>query len=124
MNDFVNDNAVDTTVLDALHELMEDELFELVEVFLIDGAQAMHEIDQAILNQEHAVLHERAHTLKSSSGNIGAMTVSDIAFALEKIGMSGSIAGADELLKSLHLQWQHTHRIMNNYVDNIKRCDT
>jgi two-component system, sensor histidine kinase and response regulator len=94
-------NAVDLAA--ALERLEGDrELFEeLVQVFKTDCPTTLKDIRRALAARDAASLGDHAHTLKGSSANLGASTVSQTAYELEKIGRSGDLERAAHLLKVL-----------------------
>ncbi|MCI5065158.1 Hpt domain-containing protein [bacterium] len=75
--------------------------FELVEMFFGDYDTVLVGIREAIEEGEPRHLEERAHSVKSALGNIGAMKAFYDALALEKLGRSGSVEGGAELLAAL-----------------------
>ena len=87
----------------ALERLEGDrELFEeLVQVFKTECPRIMKEIRRAISSHDLADLEHHAHALKGSSANLGASSVSQTAFDLEKMARSADIGRAGDLLNLL-----------------------
>jgi len=76
------DRAIDMDVIQGLRELGgEDEpelLAELIQIFLQDAPQRIQDITEGLAHDDLARIERGAHTLKSSSANIGAMGLSEL----------------------------------------------
>ncbi|WP_273844167.1 PAS domain S-box protein [Rubrobacter calidifluminis] len=96
---------LDPTILDNLRELAgEDDpdlVSELVEMYLEDAPRRIEEIRRALHAGDAHALAQAAHTLKGSSGNMGATRVQELAAGLQEAGDSGDLSGAEEKLASL-----------------------
>jgi HPt (histidine-containing phosphotransfer) domain-containing protein len=88
-----NDNSIGATidpqVIESLRELGgEDDpglVQELIEMFLQDAPKRMSEIQQGLQTGDIKMLERAAHTLKSSSANLGAMTLSGLCKQMEEL---------------------------------------
>jgi HPt (histidine-containing phosphotransfer) domain-containing protein len=99
------EDPLDRTVLEGLRELQNegepDILEELIELFLADVPSQLVTLREA-LEVGHAYSVERiAHTLKGSSGNMGATRMTAICSELEEVGASSDLSRAPELLEQL-----------------------
>ncbi|RCX32726.1 signal transduction histidine kinase [Thioalbus denitrificans] len=92
--------AVDKAVLVELREIMEDAFAELIQTYLRDTPTRLVAIRDAIDKTDADALRAAAHTMKSSSANLGAMPLSALAKELEALGRSGTTEGAAELFRS------------------------
>ena len=54
-----------------------------------------------------------AHSLKGSSGNMGAMRVAAVYSEIEKVGGSGDLTRAPELIERLEEAFDRTRRALN-----------
>jgi len=78
--------AVDADIMESFRELYDDEPEEwltLIEDFLRDGEQHLETIGNSISNSDIPNLKVAAHTLKSSSASMGALTFSEFCKELE-----------------------------------------
>jgi len=91
--------AVDKAVLVELREIMEDAFAELIQTYLRDTPTRLVAIRDAIGQSDADALRAAAHTMKSSSANLGAMPLSALAKELEALGRSGTTEGAAELFR-------------------------
>jgi HPt (histidine-containing phosphotransfer) domain-containing protein len=73
---------IDPKVIQGLRDLGgEDEpelLAELIDIFLEDAPQRMKDITEGLTGRDFGRVERGAHTLKSSSANIGALGLSDV----------------------------------------------
>ncbi|MFZ5508493.1 MAG: response regulator [Pseudomonadota bacterium] len=98
--------VLDRTRIRALHEL-EDEtnpglVDDLIDMFCADSPHHLARLDQAVAEGDSRQLEQVAHRLQSSLDNLGLVEMSRLCVELERIGMSGTVAGAAALLAQLH----------------------
>ena len=72
-------------------EYGEDFLVELVGDYLFDASARVARLCQALAGGDADTLTYEAHTLKSSSANLGAQTFSDLAKRFEEAGREGDL---------------------------------
>ena len=75
--------VVDESVLDELRSILGNEVDRLIEVFLDDSPRLISALETAAAGQDLDMLRNAAHTLKSSSANLGAMALSNAAKKVE-----------------------------------------
>ena len=97
--------VLDESVVATLRELQEggepDVLEELIELFLEDAPPQIAALWEAVDAGNAQVVERIAHTLKGSSGNMGATRMAAICSDLEDVGASSALYKAPELLKQL-----------------------
>src|SRR5690606_15194692 len=76
--------AIDTSVVDDLREIMGAEFASLVKVFLDDAPKAITKLTASAAAGDIAAMAAPAHTLKSTSANLGAMALSAAARHIEQ----------------------------------------
>ena len=100
---------LDYAVIESLREMEEDGepdlISELADMFLRDVAPRLETLRQAIEKDDAAQVGRTAHTIKGSSGNIGAWRVSEISARLQDAGESGDLSGAAEVLAELEREF-------------------
>lgn len=93
--------VLDMTVIQSLRELGgEDDpslVFELIDIFLQDAPQRMKDISESLASGDIKRLERAAHTLKSSSANVGAMWLSTICKEMEEIARTNTTQGVASL---------------------------
>ena len=82
-------------------------LKKILQTFLDTSIDLIKQIEEAVINQNAEDLCLAAHSLKSSSANIGAEGLSIIAQKMELCGKSCELNQAGPLLNNLQQQYQH-----------------
>ena len=114
-----NEVILDETVLSSLKEIMDDEFIDVLKIYMDESVSLMSDI-HAGFSEEPDVLLRAVHTLKSSSLNVGAMRLADIAANMEALVKSGDISAAKMYLNDLQDSFTETHSILNQYTqDNL-----
>ncbi len=113
----INSHGVilDETVLSSLKEIMEDEFVDVLKLYMDESLGLMSDI-HAGFSQESDELLRAVHTLKSSSLNVGAMCLGDIAANMEALIKSGDIDAAKMYLDDLQDSFTETHSMINQYT--------
>lgn len=89
--------SIDPDVFDSLVEMTGGEMEfvdELVDTYLDDGAQQVAALQTALAAGGGEELVRPAHSLKSNSLNIGAMTLGGLCRELEEIARTGAVPAA------------------------------
>ena len=95
-------SVLDPEVLANLRDLGDAELLaELAGMFFDDATSRLGELREAVEAGDAAGVERVAHTLKGSSGNMGATRMSVICAELQDVGASGELARAPDLLEGL-----------------------
>jgi CheY-like chemotaxis protein/HPt (histidine-containing phosphotransfer) domain-containing protein len=89
----------------ALKELCDDEdpafLLDLIKTYLQDTATHIATLRSAVFTRDARSLERTAHSLKSSSANIGALGMADLCGTLQTLGQAGSVPQAIPLVEQL-----------------------
>ena len=113
-----NPSVINSKQLDQIRELDASNGNELVHkilrTFLENTESLVHQIGHAILYGDAEGLRRTAHALKSSSANIGAESLSNMAKELETFGRVGELEPATKLQESLEQQYCQV-------IDEIKK---
>jgi CheY-like chemotaxis protein/HPt (histidine-containing phosphotransfer) domain-containing protein len=99
----VNSTATPSSALDAdvvrdLLEVMGDEFTDLVRVYLEDTPKSIALLEKAAANGDNEGLIAPSHSLKSTSANLGAMTLSELAKRLEHGARIGDLGAETPVL--------------------------
>lgn len=81
-------------------------LQKILQAFLDSADNSLQQLELAILHNDTESLRQSAHTLKSSSGNIGAESLSAIFKQLEIDGRSGELTRAKALQENMRSHYQ------------------
>jgi HPt (histidine-containing phosphotransfer) domain-containing protein len=84
------------------HEFVDD----LIDTYLSDAVDQLAALDAAIGAADAAALTRPAHSLKSSSVNVGALDLGRVGRELEEQGRDGRLEGAAERVSHAHHQFE------------------
>jgi HPt (histidine-containing phosphotransfer) domain-containing protein len=100
-----NRDILDPAVVDSLRQLTPpgepDVLSEVLRLFLDEVPRRVDKLKAAWRDGDAVALQRAAHSLKGSSGNIGARHMFDICKQLDERARAGDFNGARHLLDSL-----------------------
>ena len=84
------DPPLDPAVIDNIRALQQDSmpdiLGELIQIYLSESEKLMQKLSQAVEQSDTDGIIKTAHTLKSSSGNMGAKTLTSLCSEIENRG--------------------------------------
>lgn len=95
----VDPDVIDRAVLDGLLDSVggdKEFLAELLQTFFADAPTLFGTLHAALTAGGADEFRRAAHSLKSNSASFGAMPLSKMCKALEDIGKTGTLEGADE----------------------------
>lgn len=93
----------------------EELLKEIFDIFIDDYPDVIGKIKEAIQAGNADNLNSSAHALKGMLQNVGALTVTDIAFELETMGKQRDMSKASDTFKNLEEACQAVKSFMDNY---------
>ena len=80
--------------------LEEDEILELVEIFIDSSGSDLDILDSAIEKADLQRVKEAAHSLKGAAGNLGFTEIYEMARGIEEKAEQNSLEGAAEALRT------------------------
>lgn len=93
--ELINGTLIDGAMLEKARswaeELGEDFLLELIDIFKQDTPQRLAGLRQALERGDFETLRREAHTLKSSSAQLGATAISEMAKEMEALARAGKV---------------------------------
>lgn len=103
------EDTVDLTVIAALRDLQDpdepDFVTELIDLLLGEFPKKVGAIEEALAGGNAHGVNRTAHSLKSSCGNLGAMPLQKIIFAIERKGAEGDLAGVPSLIADANAEF-------------------
>lgn len=105
---------IDQQVLASLKELMEEEFPALINSYIEDAPKLLTDILSSSKEADREILVRAAHTLKSSSNNLGAIKLAMIAEAIEKQSQEHKLSAAATLIPSLQAALDETMEALAN----------
>jgi len=95
--------TLDRCAIDELRELVDEDtpdfLTDLLDSFLTDARQYLAALESSNHSGDTAGVMAAAHTLKSSSANLGAMKLSQFCSEIEAIARMHSLSGVPPLIQ-------------------------
>ena len=111
------EDPLDRDVLAGLRKLQEegepDILNELIELFLEEAPPQLAALGEAIEGGDARTVERVAHTLEDNSGNMGAIRMAAVCAEREKVGGSGDLRRASQLLERLEVEFERTRQALN-----------
>jgi HPt (histidine-containing phosphotransfer) domain-containing protein len=80
--------------------------------FLEDGSAHLAALQAAVRTADRGALAERAHSLKGTAANIGAVQVAALCADLEALGRAGEAAATPEVLDRLETELHRAQRAL------------
>ncbi len=110
-------DSIDYTTIEMLKDILEDDFIELIETFLADASLRISEM-QGILEGHNGIdqLEMPAHTLKGSSGNIGAVKLSQYCAQLVENVRDGKTESLTTLVDDIAGEYNAIIPQLNNIV--------
>lgn len=82
---------LDNSVIDELYEVAGADTITILQLFLEDAPGMIERLETAATNRDSMQLRDLAHTLKSSSANVGAQALANAARRIELAARTGTI---------------------------------
>jgi diguanylate cyclase (GGDEF)-like protein len=105
-------DAVDRDALGKLRQAMGSSLGEAIQPFLEDAPQSLIELERALHEGHAEVARQRAHALRGSAGNMGALRFAGLAREIEDQVVAGAMPAALAGLTSLRREFEAVELIL------------
>lgn len=110
--------AVDRATLEDLIESTGGDVefvVELIDAYLADAPTHVAAMRRAADEDDATLMNRAAHTLKSSSASLGALTLSALSRDVEELARRGSTDEGAALLPGIEAEWAHVEEALGNY---------
>jgi len=104
-NTFVSDHPIDTKIFDNLRELMGNDFIELLNVFLSSVPDQLASLKESANKSDSDGISRTAHSLKSSSGNLGALALCECCSDLESWARTGKTEGSMKSIEKIEAEF-------------------
>jgi CheY-like chemotaxis protein len=105
-------NLIDPAALENIRSLQtdgaDDILTRIIEIFIADTPGQLLKMRQAVKHKEASIIRNIAHSLKSSSANLGATSLSALLKDMEEKGRQNYLQGAEELINRIETEFNLT----------------
>jgi len=108
--------ALDQEVIRDLLDVMGEEFTDLVQVYLEDTPKNQKTLEQAAARRDTAGLIAPSHSLKSTSANLGALNLAEIAKRIEHGARSGSLDNPPEHVRALSMEFGRVSSELRNLL--------
>ena len=117
--------AVDRETFDQLRAEVanDDELLRLLASFLEETRGQTEQARQALASGDTEVVLRVAHTVKGSCQLLGAGTLADVAFALEKAAREGRLDNARGMIEAMALESQRVAKEVGKISDSLRHAE-
>lgn len=113
-------NVIDPGILESLRRLqtheMPDLFSNLVKIYLSSTPALLLALKEAIREKNMDALHFAAHSLKSSSSNIGALRLSSLAQELESLDAENGAGSVAEILDQVKIEFEKVKEALKTYL--------
>ena len=113
---------LDHEILNGIREMSESHgnqiLAQVIEEFLEDLPQQVKAIESAIAQLDAEALRKSAHSLRSSSANLGGVALSQLCEGLESLGQAGEVTPAMKQLDQLYTERDQLKALLRQELAN------
>jgi len=113
----VIDEAVIQELMNFNGEKNNEFLQEMISIFLEDTDILIGELTDAIKSENKELFTRSAHTLKSTSANIGAVKLSEMGKELEMMGKNGGLKKATVQMKETKHEYGRVRKELEKYLE-------
>lgn len=106
---------LDTSAIETLKEVMEDEFNLLLDTFFEDSVQRIQDLRTECQQQNAEAFRRSAHSLKGSASNLGATGLAGLCLKAEEMGLSGDLNGAESLLEQIDAEYRLVSASLESY---------
>ena len=110
-------SPIDSTVLDTLRELQidgePDIIKKITDAYLRSSEPLVTNLRQAVIDENFEVVHNSAHSLKSSSANVGALKLSEVCKELEMNCKETKYDNAADLASDIETEFVRVKNTLN-----------
>ena len=108
--------VLDDRVVGELREIMQDDYLGLLRTFLHNAPELVEQAQAAIARGDVQGLVLPVHSLKSSSANVGAMRLSELAREAERQARDGNLAAAGSAFAALDAAYRDAVTALENHI--------
>lgn len=114
----MSDTLINFTTLDEMKSVMGDVFIQLIPTYLEQSDEMITEMSGLFASGDMDTLERHAHSMKSSSLNVGAENLSEIARELEDTTRSkGNTDTINELIGAITTEYAKVKIELNNYLE-------
>ncbi len=105
--------SIDDVTFGELYNLLDGDISELLETYLVEAPRLIQDALMAATKGDCAIVQNCAHSLKSSSANVGALRLAMLARTLEEAaGSTEQCNGLDDSIKALIAEFENVETLL------------
>jgi CheY-like chemotaxis protein/HPt (histidine-containing phosphotransfer) domain-containing protein len=120
------DNPIDKSALDSIKAVQQPGKPDLVEkvinLYLNDAQSLCHTIHEAVGKGDPQALSKAAHSLKSSSANVGAVKLAGLCKELEILGRGNTIGNAEVIVNQMDAEYKRVIASLSQTIGGQPCC--
>jgi HPt (histidine-containing phosphotransfer) domain-containing protein len=110
---------LDAATLGMLQDVLEDGFAGLLETFIADSAAKIERLREGLAKGDSDLVRRSAHSLKGSSGNLGANIMADLCLRLEEQARDEDLRGLHSVLEQLEAEFELVQGIMQHTLQSL-----
>ncbi|HEY9666528.1 MAG TPA: PAS domain S-box protein [Coleofasciculaceae cyanobacterium] len=111
--------VLDPKIIKSLRQIAGERLSQIINDYLEDAAQLLQTIRDAVAAEDAQALRQTAHSLRSSSANLGATELSKLSKELEMIGRSGTTTHAENGIRQVEAEYEKVKVALQQVIEQI-----
>ncbi|MGE8225717.1 MAG: ATP-binding protein [Stenotrophomonas sp.] len=116
--DGITASVLERSVLDELFEIAGEEISAIISVFLEETPQLVRDLQEAAVMPDLQRLGQLAHSLKSSSANVGVLALSEAARRLEHGARNGTLERPTVMVALIVAEFGRARVALTDYLAN------
>jgi HPt (histidine-containing phosphotransfer) domain-containing protein len=117
--ELAREEVLDPKVLHELKEIMDDDYLGLLHTFLRNAPTLMTEARAAATGGDVEAMVRPVHSLKSSSANVGAMNLSELARDAERHARAGDLGAAQQAFTAVEDAYREAETALREHVASV-----
>jgi signal transduction histidine kinase/CheY-like chemotaxis protein len=109
-------SVLDEKVLRELRDIMEDDYVSLLSTYLENAPRLVEEVREALRHRDVAAMVIPVHSLKSSSANVGATRLSELARQAERLARTGQLNEAETAFRDVETAFHEAEKALREHV--------
>lgn len=113
-------SVLNKTTLDNIRSLQRegapDILEKIIGLYLSNSNNLLEELEKSVRMKDSMQLRSAAHSLKSSSANLGADILAGLCQKMETMGKEGNLQGSDETFETLKMEYEAACNALNQEI--------
>ncbi len=112
-------DIIDLKKIQQLQELMGDAMSELINSFVTSSANTLEKLQDAKQSMDSIEVRQLAHSLKGTSGNVGAMQLMDLSGKIEQLAKHEQLDDADKIINEMLMSFAETKKQLQSVIAQL-----